>query len=85
MSYGALKIHYDAHNGNKEVWEPIHRNHLIHLDDLEILKQYNSEIRGLYNYYKIANNVSVLNDFNYVTINEQIHNMHKNSSALFLC
>lgn len=66
MSYGALKIHYDAHNGNKEVWEPIHRNHLIHLDDLEILKQYNSEIRGLYNYYKIANNVSVLNDFNYV-------------------
>ena len=66
VSYGALKIHYDAHNGNKEVWEPIHRNHLIHLDDLEILKQYNSEIRGLYNYYKIANNVSVLNDFNYV-------------------
>ena len=26
VSYGALKIHYDAHNGNKEVWEPIHRN-----------------------------------------------------------
>lgn len=66
MSYGALKIHYDVHNGNKEVWEPVHRNHLIHLDDLEILKQYNAEIRGLYNYYKIANNVSVLNDFNYV-------------------
>lgn len=66
MSYGALKIHYDSHNGNKEVWEPIHRNHLIHLDDLEILKQYNAEIRGLYNYYKIANNVSVLNNFNYV-------------------
>ena len=66
MSYGALKIHYDAYNGNKEVWEPIHRNHLIHLDDLEILKQYNAEIRGLYNYDKIANNVSVLNNFNYV-------------------
>ena len=66
MSYGALKIHYDTHNKNKEVWEPIHRNHLIHLDDLEILKQYNAEIRGLYNYYKIANNVSVLNNFNYV-------------------
>ena len=66
MSYGALKIHYDVHSGNKEVWEPIHRNHLIHLDDLEILKQYNAEIRGLYNYYRIANNVSVLNDFNYV-------------------
>ena len=36
------------------------------LDDLEILKQYNAEIRGLYNYYRIANNVSVLNNFNYV-------------------
>ncbi len=66
MSYGALKIRYDANNGNKEVWEPIHRNRLIHLDDLEILKQYNAEIRGLYNYYRIANNVSVLNDFNYI-------------------
>jgi hypothetical protein len=66
MSYDALKIRYDVNNGNKEVWMPIHRNRLIHLDDLEILKQYNAEIRGLYNYYKIANNVSVLNDFNYV-------------------
>lgn len=66
MTYDALKIRYDVNNGNKEVWEPVHRNRLIHLDDLEILKQYNAEIRGLYNYYKIANNVSVLNNFNYV-------------------
>ncbi|MGI6175186.1 MAG: reverse transcriptase domain-containing protein [Christensenellales bacterium] len=66
MSYGALKVHYDANNNNKEVWKPVHRNRLIHLDDLEILMQYNAEIRGLYNYYKLANNVSVLNDFNYI-------------------
>ena len=34
----------------------------MHLDDLEILNQYNAEIRGLYNYYRLANNVSVLNN-----------------------
>lgn len=66
ISYGALKIHYDARNGNREVWEPFHRTHLFHNDDLEILKQYNAEIRGLYNYYKIADNVSVLSNFGYI-------------------
>lgn len=66
LSYNALKIHYDKRNGNREVWEPVHRNHLLHLDDIEILKQYNAEVRGLYNYYKLANNASVLNNFNYI-------------------
>ena len=32
-------------------------------DDFEILNRYNSEIRGIYNYYCIANNVSILNNF----------------------
>ncbi len=66
ISYGALKIEYDANDRNKEIWEPVHRKHLLHLDDLEILKQYNAEIRGLYNYYRIAHNVSVLCNFGYV-------------------
>ena len=65
FSYNALKIKYDKQNGNKEVWEPGSRS--LHLDDLEILNQYNAEIRGLYNYYRLANNVSVLNNFYYVT------------------
>ncbi|MCT1400890.1 reverse transcriptase domain-containing protein [Paenibacillus glucanolyticus] len=64
--YGAMKIHYDARNGNREVWKPFHRTHLFHNDDLEILQQYNAEIRGLYNYYKIADNVSVLSGFGYI-------------------
>ena len=59
LSYNALKIKYDKQNGNKEVWEPVRRTRLLHLDDLEILNQYNAEIRGLYNYYRLANNVSV--------------------------
>lgn len=66
LSYGALKIHYDKDNGNKEVWEPVCRSGLRNLDDLEILNQYNAEIRGLYNYYRIAHNVTVLNNFLYM-------------------
>ena len=45
FSYNALKIKYDKQNGNKEVWEPVRRTRLLHLDDLEILNQYNAEIR----------------------------------------
>ncbi|MBD5559963.1 MAG: group II intron reverse transcriptase/maturase [Clostridia bacterium] len=63
LGYGALKIKYV--NG-KEVYEPVHRPALQVRDDLEILSQYNSEIRGLYNYYRLANNVSVLSKFAYV-------------------
>ena len=66
LSYGALKIQYDKNNGNKEIWEPICRFGLRNLDDLEILNQYNAEIRGLYNYYRIAHNATVLNNFLYV-------------------
>ena len=66
LSYNVLKIKYDKHNGNKEIWEPVRRARLLHLDDLEILNQYNAEIRGLYNFYRLANNVSVLNNFFYV-------------------
>ena len=66
LSYGAFKIQYDKNNGNKEIWEPICRSGLRNLDDLEILNQYNAEIRGLHNYYRIAHNATVLNNFLYV-------------------
>lgn len=46
-------------------WKQTHRKSLIKLDDLEILNIYNAQIRGMYNYYKLANNVSVLNKFYY--------------------
>ena len=61
--YGALKISYDKTHGNKEVWEPVRRPGLICLDDIEILNQYNAEVRGMYNYYRLANNATVLNAF----------------------
>lgn len=63
LSYGALKINVVE---SKEVWKPTRRPGLIRLDDIEILNQYNAEVRGLYNYYRLAHNVSVLNSFLYV-------------------
>ncbi|MBG9747812.1 maturase [Bacillus thuringiensis] len=57
---GAIKI--DKTTGE---WKPIHRPALLRLDPLEILYTYNSEIRGLYNYYKLAINVCSLNTFKY--------------------
>ncbi|MBF7149467.1 reverse transcriptase domain-containing protein [Bacillus toyonensis] len=39
-------------------WKPKPRNYFQRNEDLEIVSQYNSEIRGLYNYYRLAENVS---------------------------
>lgn len=63
ISYGALKINMID---GKEVWEPTRRPGLLRLDDIEIVNQYNAEVRGLYNYYRLAYNVTVLNSFLYV-------------------
>lgn len=63
LEYGVLEI--KIHNG-KEQWKPKARVQFINNDDLEILERYNSEIRGFYNYYSIANNCSVMNAFKYI-------------------
>ncbi|WP_160724644.1 reverse transcriptase/maturase family protein [Bacillus sp. USDA818B3_A] len=47
-------------------WKGKARTQLMQNDDLEILMQYNSEIRGLYNYFRLANNASVLHKFYYI-------------------
>lgn len=64
IKYKALKISYNE-NG-KEIWEAVHRPFLSNLDDLEILTQYNAEIRGLYNYYRYAENSTVIQKFAYI-------------------
>ena len=53
------------HNG-KEQWKPKSRASLVSNDDLEILDKYNNEIRGLYNYFSLANNCNVLSKFSYI-------------------
>ena len=59
--YSALKIKKDE-NG-KEIWKPIHRGALMPLDEVAIISKYNSEIRGLYNYYRLAINACNLGKF----------------------
>lgn len=63
FAVGAMKLIY--HNG-KEIWKPKAIYRLKDCDDLEILDYYNSKIRGLYNYYCIANNSSILNSYKYI-------------------
>lgn len=63
LEYGAMKLTY--HMGN-EIWKPTARYKMKNCDDLEILERYNSEIRGFYNYYCIANNSSIINSFKYI-------------------
>ncbi|MBO1626179.1 hypothetical protein J4P90_13215 [Bacillus sp. SY8(2021)] len=51
---------------NGHIWKPVHRPYLRNLDDLEIINIYNAEIRGLYNYYRLALNVCVINKYKYI-------------------
>ena len=50
----------------KENWKAKARYYLKDNDDLEILDQYNSEVRGFRNYYRIANNAAFANSFGYI-------------------
>jgi group II intron reverse transcriptase/maturase len=60
-------LEYDAmttvHHNGREIWKCKSRPCMRHNDDLEIIDQYNAEIRGLYNYYAIANNSYTLDSF----------------------
>lgn len=56
----------------KETWSARARAELLNYDDLEIISIYNAEILGLYNYYKLAQNVSVLNNFWWIMKNSML-------------
>lgn len=62
MEYGAIRIKKDKIT-QIEHWKAIHRPKLINRRDIEILSKYNSEIRGLYNYYSLACNVCAMSKF----------------------
>lgn len=64
QEYGALHIQKDGMG--KEIWMPVARNGLQNKEPIAILAQFNGEIRGIYNYYRLARNVSALNKFRYV-------------------
>ena len=51
----------------REIWWPISRGHLIGKNKEVIIAQFNSEIRGFYNYYAFAHNASqMIGSFGYV-------------------
>lgn len=61
LEYQAIKIKL---NGNgKERYVALHRGKFINRPDIEILAAYNAEIRGLYNFYSIANNAYKIGRF----------------------
>jgi group II intron reverse transcriptase/maturase len=60
LDYDAMTI--KIRNG-KEVWKCKARPCMKDNDDLEILEQYNSEIRGFFNYFSIANNAYTIDSF----------------------
>jgi group II intron reverse transcriptase/maturase len=64
LEYKAMKINIDV-NG-KEKWTPIHRGLLTNKPDIDIINKFNAEIRGLYNYYRLAYNASVIGKFAYI-------------------
>jgi len=64
LEYHTFKIKYDE--TGKEIWKTVHRGKLVNHPDIEIITKFNSEIRGLYNYYRLANNVSVLGKFSHI-------------------
>jgi len=64
LEYQALRI-VKSETG-KELWKPRTRGKLVNRPKIEIISKYNAEIRGLYNFYRLANNVSVLNKFAFI-------------------
>lgn len=77
---GALTIEHDAEG--REIWQPKARKNLLCLPDHEIFRVYNWEIAGLYQYYRYADNVSVLNSYYYImkySLAKTLAGKHKSS------
>lgn len=64
LEYGAMTIEKTVYG--KDNWKAKSRYYLKNNDDLEILDQYNSEIRGFRNYYRMANNAAHASSFGYI-------------------
>lgn len=61
LEYNAIKIKINE-NG-RERFVALHRGKLVNQSDIEILARYNAEVRGLYNYYSIANDAHKIGKF----------------------
>ena len=57
----AISIKKDP--SGKEHWKVLHRGKLINRSDIEILRTYNSEVRGLINFYSLACNTAAMKSY----------------------
>jgi len=64
-----------------ERWMPVARSSFVNRAPVEIVGTYNAEIRGLYNYYELASNVSVLSKYRYV----MEYSMYKTFACKYRC
>lgn len=64
-----------------ERWMPVARSSFVNRAPVEIVGTYNAEIRGLYNYYALASNVSVLSKYRYV----MEYSMYKTFACKYRC
>ena len=51
---------------NRKIWDSHHRENMVHMTDVEIVSQVNAEIKGMYNYYSIAENATVIKNFAFI-------------------
>lgn len=79
MEKGILHITTDA-NG-REKWVPVARSSFVNRAPVEIIGTYNAEIRGMYNYYCLASNVSVMQKYRYV----MEYSMYKTLACKYDC
>ena len=68
----------------KEVWWAESRGFLTNMKEEDIIARYNLEIRGFYNYYSIANNISAVEDtFGYILKRSCIKTLaHKHNGTM---
>ncbi|KJR44782.1 Retron-type RNA-directed DNA polymerase [Desulfosporosinus sp. I2] len=64
--YKAFKIYHDENGIEK--WKATHRGKLMNRPEVEIISKINAEIRGIYNYYRLADNATVLSNFAFIMI-----------------
>jgi len=64
LKYDAVRMSQER---KKTIWKPKPRSYMIGNKIEDIVAQYNTEIRGFYNYYAIANNISGIgSSFGYI-------------------
>lgn len=65
MEKEAIQVKRNPDTG-KEMWRSMPRKELMNRNDADIVSTFNSEIRGLYNFYRIAENVGTLHQYYYM-------------------